>query len=80
VWEDIMKEWLAIAFEGTVVRRAVKMMAIVGCILALINHGDALVAGTMTATAWMKVFLTFAVPYCVSTISSVQALRLAAKA
>jgi hypothetical protein len=75
-----MKNWLAIAFEASVVRRAVKMMAVVGCILALINHGDALLMGAMTATAWLKVALTFAVPYCVSTISSVQAIRLAAKA
>jgi hypothetical protein len=75
-----MKNWLAIAFEASVVRRAVKMMAVVGCILALINHGDALLMGAMTAMAWLKVALTFAVPYCVSTISSVQALRLAAKA
>ena len=70
-----MDSWLAIAFEPSVVRRALKMTALVGCILALINHGDALLAGTMTGVAWMKVALTFAVPYCVSTISSVQALR-----
>jgi len=70
-----MNKWLAIAFEASVVRRAVKMMAVVGCILALINHGDALLASAMTATAWLKVALTFAVPYCVSTISSVQAIR-----
>jgi hypothetical protein len=70
-----MKNWLAIAFEASVVRRALKMMAVVGCILALINHGDALLMGAMTATAWLKVALTFAVPYCVSTISSVQAIR-----
>ena len=75
-----MKNWLAIAFEASVVRRALKMMAVVGCILALINHGDALLMGAMTATAWLKVALTFAVPYCVSTISSVQALRLAGNA
>lgn len=70
-----MNSWLAIAFEASVVRRAVKMMVLVGCILALINHGDALLAGTMTGVAWMKIALTFAVPYCVSTISSVQAIR-----
>ena len=70
-----MSNWMAIAFEASVVRRAIRMMMVVGCILALINHGDTLVAGTMTAAAWIKVFLTFAVPYCVSTISSVQAIR-----
>ena len=75
-----MKNWLAIAFEASVVRRALKMMVVIGCVLAAINHGDTLLAGAMTAGAWLKVALTFAVPYCVSTISSVQALRLAAKA
>jgi hypothetical protein len=75
-----MKGWLEVAFEASVVWRALKMMAVVGCVLAVINHGDTVLAGAMTATAWLKVALTFAVPYCVSTISSVQALRLAAKA
>ena len=70
-----MKAWLAIAFAASVRRRAVKMMLVVGCILALINHGDALLTGSMTTTEWMKIVLTFAVPYCVSTIASVQAIR-----
>ena len=70
-----MSNWLAIAFEASVVRRALKMMVVVGVVLALINHGDALLAGAMTTAAWLKIVLTFAVPYCVSTISSVQALR-----
>ena len=70
-----MGNWLTVAFEGSVVRRALKMMAVVGCVLAAINHGDTLLAGAMTGSAWLKVALTFAVPYCVSTISSVQAIR-----
>ena len=70
-----MNNWLAIAFEASVVKRAMKMMVVVGCVLAAINHGDTLLAGAMTATAWLKVVLTFVVPYCVSTISSVQAIR-----
>ena len=70
-----MDNWLTIALEPSVVRRALKMMVVVGCVLAAINHGDSLLTGAMTATAWVKVVLTFAVPYCVSTISSVQALR-----
>ena len=70
-----MKSWMQIAFEASVVRRALKMMILVGCVLAVSNHGDAALAGARTATAWLKVALTFAVPYCVSTISSVQAIR-----
>ena len=71
-----MDNWLAIASEASVVRRALKMMVVVGCVLAAINHGDTLLTGAMTGTAWLKIALTFAVPYCVSTISSVQAIRL----
>ena len=70
-----MGNWMAIAFEASVVWRALKMMVIVGCILMLINHGDALLAGNVSMGEWVKIVLTFAVPYCVSTISSVQALR-----
>lgn len=70
-----MKSWMETAFEASVVRRALKMMVVIGCILAAINHGDTLLAGAMSGTDWLKVALTFAVPYCVSTISSVQAIR-----
>jgi hypothetical protein len=70
-----MRAWLAVALEESVRKRAVKMMVVVGSILAAINHGDALLAGSMAATEWMKVALTFVVPYCVSTVASVQAIR-----
>lgn len=48
---------------------------VVGAILVGINHGDALLAGEMTWGRWFKVGLTVWVPYCVSTLSSVGALR-----
>jgi hypothetical protein len=70
-----MQSWLAIALEPSVRLRALKVAVVVGLILAVINHGDNLLAGTMTATAWIKVFLTFLVPYCVSTYASVEAIR-----
>lgn len=58
-----------------VVRRAALMAVVVGHVIGAINHGVAILAGTMTATAWVKVAITFAVPYCVSTLSSVLAIR-----
>jgi hypothetical protein len=70
-----MGHWLAIAFEASVVRRALTMMVVVGCILAVINHGDIVLAGTATATVWTKIALTFLVPYGVATFASVQAIR-----
>ncbi|MGA0411313.1 MAG: nitrate/nitrite transporter NrtS [Candidatus Puniceispirillales bacterium] len=55
--------------------RALKMASIVGIILAAINHGDHLLLGTMTFTNWVKVLITFCVPFCVSTISSALAIK-----
>jgi len=55
--------------------RALKMASIVGIILAAINHGDYILLGTMTFTNWIKVLITFCVPFCVSTISSALAIK-----
>jgi hypothetical protein len=70
-----MSTWLATALEAPVRKRALKVALIVGSILAVINHGDVVLAGTATATVWIKVVLTFVVPYCVATFASVQAMR-----
>ena len=58
-----------------VLLRALKMASIVGIVLAIINHGDHILLGTMTVTNWIKILITFCVPFCVSTISSVLAIR-----
>ena len=58
-----------------VILRALKMASVVGVVLAIINHGDHILLGTMTVTNWIKVLVTFCVPFCVSTISSVLAIR-----
>lgn len=65
----------ALAFRRDVVLRAGKTAVFVGLILIAINHGDALLAGQWTPERILKMLLTFAVPYCVSTFSSVGALR-----
>ena len=70
-----MKSWLAIAFEASVRKRALKVALIVGSILAVINHGDVVLSGQSTLTVWIKICLTFLVPYCVATFASVQAIR-----
>jgi hypothetical protein len=48
---------------------------VVGAILITINHGDAILRGEVNSTRLWKMALTVCVPYCVSTISSVQAMR-----
>ena len=68
-------EWLHLAFTERVVRRAIKCAIIVGAILIAINHGDALVRGEVGVTRAIQMSLTVLVPYTVSTLSSVGAMR-----
>ena len=70
-----MSEWLRLAREPAVVRRALRTMAIVGAILIAINHGDALLRGDVDGMRVFRIVLTLFVPYAVSTTSSVAALR-----
>jgi hypothetical protein len=70
-----MRSWLELATDRSVVRRAVSVAAVVGAVLVAINHGDALLRGDVSAGRAVRILLTLAVPYCVSTYSSVAALR-----
>jgi hypothetical protein len=67
--------WLSLATRGSVVRRALGYAVVVGAILIAINHGDAIVSGAVDGGRAAKMALTVLVPYCVSTLSSVGALR-----
>ena len=65
----------SIALRGDVVRRSLGYGVVVGAILIAINHGDALLRGDVDCVRLVKMSLTPLVPYCVSTLSSVGALR-----
>ena len=69
---------LEVAFSGPVVRRAFVYFGVVGSVLIAINHGDALLRGDVDAVRWLKMLLTPVVPYVVSTLSSVSAIRASA--
>jgi hypothetical protein len=47
---------------------------IVGTILVLINHSDALLAGNVSTERAVRMALTYLVPYLVSTYGAVSAL------
>ena len=64
--------WLATATRPDIVWRSLKVGMVVGTILAAINHGDRIVAMNLDMTSGCKIILTYLVPYCVSTWSSVQ--------
>ena len=67
--------WLDIATRPAVVRRALRYALIVGTLLILINHGDAILRGDISIGRLLRMGLTTLVPYAVSTLSSVEALR-----
>ena len=70
--EDIMVELFV---RKDVAFRAFKIALIVGIIFAGINHGDHLLKGEMTPNNWIKIIITFCVPYCVSSFSSAMAIK-----
>ncbi len=65
-----VRHFLATSRRREIVWRALRMAALVGTVLALINHGPTLLAGTMDAGHWLQVGLTYVVPYCVSTYAA----------
>jgi hypothetical protein len=71
--------WIALATSRSVVQRATVVAIVVGSILVIINHGDAIMRGDLSAGRLIRIALTIGVPYCVSTYSSVSALRGAAR-
>jgi hypothetical protein len=63
-----VKTFFAVAAErGTVITSA-KVALFVGSVIALINYGDRiLLLGDMRALDWVKIAVTYCVPYCVAT-------------
>ena len=64
-----------IATERSVAARAARIALLVGIVLAAINHGHRLISGEIDGATLARIGLTFLVPYCVSTYSSVLAVR-----
>jgi len=60
-----MKRFFILARSPQVVARALRVALVVGTALTLINQGDRLIAGL--APSWIKMALTYLIPYCVST-------------
>ena len=65
----MMKDWMVLCLSDEIPIMAVKTSLIVGTILVLINHCDALLEGNHPPV-W-KILCTYIVPYCVSTFGAV---------
>jgi len=67
--------FFSLALSKPIVTRALKVAFIVGTLLAFINHSDALLSGNIDLERLIKMFLTYLVPYSVSTYSAVKAIQ-----
>jgi len=66
-----VRDILNTARSPAIFQRSVKVALIVGSILMLINHGDALLAGNLDRYSIIKILLTYIVPFLVSTQAGV---------
>ena len=69
-----LKSWFQVARRPSIIHRAIQVSVVVGTLLVVINHLPALLHGEMTRFRLFQIGLTYVVPYCVATWSSVSAL------
>ena len=63
-----MNTFFAVVTERATVATSAKVALFVGSILALINYGDRIfLRGDMRTLDWVKLAVTYCVPYCVAT-------------
>ena len=70
-----LRDFFRLASRKDVTRRAVIVAFVVGPIIGCIDYGEKIVYIAMSSDDWLRFGFTFLVPYCVSTWSSVMALR-----
>ena len=70
-----MRETFELVTRRDVVVRALRVALLVGTVLIAINHGDRILNGSVAQLDFLKMILTYFVPYGVSTFSSVAAIR-----
>jgi len=69
------RAWLCLALDREVRLRSLRVAALVGTLLVLINHGWELLQGPPGATVLVEIGLTYLVPYAVTTYASVEQRR-----
>lgn len=64
-----------IAFLRTTLRKTLKIAAVVGTLLSIINQGSVIAGGDATVATWVRVGLNYVVPFCVSSLGFLSATR-----
>ena len=66
------RSFLSYCLERDTLLFATKLALVVGTILGLINHGQAIFTGYLTFDQLIPMLITYCVPFCVSMFSQVQ--------
>ncbi len=69
-----MNMWLQTAMRPEVVKRSRRVAILVGTILVAINYFDRIYVGDLVPIDYIKMLMTYCVPFCVSTHASVSAI------
>ena len=63
--------------QRAALRRTVRIAAIVGTLASVVNQGSVIAGGGATVSTWIRVAANYVLPFCVSSIGYVAALRTA---
>lgn len=66
-----LKLYYQVAKSASVVKRAFKVAFVVGSVLNIINQGEVLFRLDLASLNYMKIFLTYIVPYSVTTYTAI---------
>ena len=69
------QSFLSLAMRREVAGEALKIAIVVGTVLCLINQTPAYMNDEMSHSNMWQILLTYLVPYCVATYSSVKVMR-----
>lgn len=72
------REALQLVTQGRQLRRSTMIAAVVGTVLFGINQLDVVLRGDATAGVWVKVGVTYLVPFCVANAGLLSGTRRAA--
>jgi hypothetical protein len=66
---------VAYCLERSTLLFSIKMALVIGTLLAVINHGQAIVTGHFTSDRLLPLLLTYGVPFAVAMYSQIQGKR-----
>lgn len=73
-WSTI-GEALRLFLRGATFRTAIRVSAVVGTVLSIVNQGDRVVNGTATADTWARIAANYVIPFLVSSYGFLAARR-----